>query len=104
MSHSASALILVRSCFFCQSGRFSFSSSVTAEPEIAVSGVRRSCEIARSRFARIRSLSASSRIRSCRLSVAVSELTVSDTASIVKNVSGYPDREKLKSMYGYVKT
>ena len=88
MSHSASSLMLPRSCFFCQSGKLSFSRSVTAEPEIAVSGVRRSCEIARRRLARMRSVSASMRMRSWRLSVAVSVLTVSETVSIVRKVSG----------------
>ena len=88
MSHSASSLMLPRSFFFCQSGRLSFSRSVIAEPEIAVRGVRRSWEIARRRLARMRSVSASMRMRSCRLSVAVSVLTVSETASIVRNVSG----------------
>ncbi|GFI50815.1 hypothetical protein IMSAGC020_02025 [Lachnospiraceae bacterium] len=75
-----------------------------------VSGVRRSWEIARRRFARIRSFSASlslcSRsaiISSCRVSFVVMALIVIVMISIQTKVTGYPLRVKLISKNGKVK-
>ena len=53
-----------------------------------VSGVRISWDTARRRFARIFSLSTSSRICSCFLIWVVRALTLQATASIATNVSG----------------
>ena len=57
---------------------------------MAASGVRISCATARSRFACIFSRSASKRSCSCRLICVVSALMMTDTTSIIVNVSGYP--------------
>ena len=98
MSHSASERASYKRFFYSFSSRTP-SSSVTAfiAPIMLVSGVRKSWEIARRRFARIFSLSASIRSCSLYLTLDVSILAIMDTPNIHKNVSGYPIREKLKS-------
>ena len=88
-SHSASCLASSSSSFFCcLVSTSSPSSTVDIEPLIAVSGVRRSCDIARRRFARIFSRSDSMCSLSCALRRAVSVEVAKPTASIVMNVSG----------------
>ena len=64
------------------------SSTADIAPLIEVSGVRRSCDIARRRFARIFSCSASSLMRFCSLTRAARVDTAKPTASIVTKVSG----------------
>ncbi len=72
-----------------------------------VSGVRRSWEMARRRFARIRSFSASFSFRSrsaiissCRVSFVVMALVVMVMISMQTNVTGYPLMVKLISKNG----
>ena len=62
-----------------------------------VSGVRRSWETARSRFARIFSFSLSMRSCSCRLMRVVRVLVMMDTASITRPENRFSGRVKLKA-------
>ena len=55
-----------------------------------VNGVRISWDMALSRLALVFSFSTSSRICSCFLILVVNALTQIDTASMVRNVMGYP--------------
>ena len=82
------SLLISRSRSCRVSSPSSFSSSVELAPRIEASGVRRSCETERSRFARIFSASTSYRNRSCRLICVVSVLMMIDTTSITVKVSG----------------
>ena len=66
----------------------SSSSTTPIEPLMDVSGVRRSWDMARSRFALVFSRSDSVLIFSCSFSREVSVDTAQPTASIVRNVSG----------------
>ena len=59
-----------------------------AAPLMPVSGVRRSCEMARSRLPRIFSFSTSARTLSCRLICVVIALVTTDAASITTNITG----------------
>ena len=88
MSHSASSLTLVSSSRRLSGGSCSFSSSTAAEPAMEVSGVRKSCETARSRSARILARSLSRRSMSCFFSTVVMALVLMETASMVAKVSG----------------
>ena len=89
MSHWASSLTSRSSSLCCSVESVSpFSKMAEVLPTMLVSGVRISCDIARSRFARIVSRSASVRSRSCFLILVFIALMMSDTASIVRKVSG----------------
>ena len=88
-SHSASCLASSSSSFFCSRLRAPLSSSTVAmEPLIAVRGVRRSWEMARSRLARIFSRSDSARSFSWAWTRVVRVLTAKPTASMVIKVRG----------------
>ena len=89
MSHCESSLMSCSSSCSCGQGICPFCSRIAvAAPLMPVSGVRRSCEMARSRFPRIFSFSASARTLSCCLICVVIALVTTDTASITRNVSG----------------
>ena len=70
---------------------------------MAVSGVRRSWETARSRFARTFSFSFSARMRSCFLMFVVSVLVITATKSMAIPENTFSGAEKLSSKYGKVK-
>ena len=57
-------------------------------PTMLVKGVRISFDIARRRFARMDSFSVSMRSRSCFLICVVMALIITETVSMVRNVSG----------------
>ena len=65
-----------------------------------VSGVRRSWETARKRFARIFSFSLSMRSCSCFLMRVVRVLVMMDTTSITRPENRFSDRVKLNAKYG----
>ena len=68
-----------------------------------VSGVRRSWETARSKFARIFSFSASARTFSCCFSFVVSALVINTTTNIITAETRFSVMIKLNFKYGKVK-
>ena len=109
-SQLESSRIWRTSAFFSTSGRLlPFSRYTVLEPMMLVSGVRRSWEIARSRFARIFSFSASISIfsrsastRACVFMLLVMALVMPEIENIATKVIGYPAIVKSSAKYGYV--